>query len=396
MYSNVNAKRSKRVIVLSTDPWLDRLHGASILSLFKAFAKLKYSVKVLLPSASNKIIEDETLLVVGLKVKRYIPLFTLSSLYKQYLRLMLEEKPFVLIFDFPMLPLFLITRFLWKSKGIMLILSRPVGEQGFLKWLHSLHFRLSLIIGRFFVDAFTAISPFEAAEFSRLGKIPKYKIMILPSPLGEEFEEFNPSGNINELRSRLGLNTLLGKKVLLYHGILDEQRGILQLLELFDKSFKGDDKIVLLLVGDGPAKESIKRFIQHNNSNNIILLDPIPYSKIPELIAACDIGLVLLPNHLWWRYQCPTKLIEFLALSKPVIASDLPGIRWTAGNYPLITYLKTWDSYEFNKIIKQLLNLINKFLYNLNNKKFYYSTISKFSSRSIALKLKDLIDHIIG
>lgn len=392
MCSNVNAKRSKRVVVLSTDPWLDRLHGASILSLFEALAKLKYKVKVLLPSTSNKIIEDETLSVISLKVKRYIPLFTLISLYKQYLRLILEEKPFVLIFDFPMLPLFLLTKLLWKSKGIMLILSRPVGKQGFLKWLH---FRLSLVIGKFLVDAFTAISPFEAIEFSRLGKIPKHKIIVIPSPLGEEFEKFNPSMDTNELRSRLGLSLLLGKKVLLYHGVLDEQRGILQLLELFNESFKGDDKVVLLLVGDGPAKNSLRSFIQHNKINNIILWSSVPYSKMPELITACDMGLVLLPDHPWWRYQCPTKLIEFLALGKPIIASDLPGIKWVAGNSPLVTYLKTWDKHEFDKAIKQSLSLINETLYTLDDKELYYRVISRFSSRSIALKLRDLIDHTI-
>jgi hypothetical protein len=53
MCSNVNAKRSKKIVVLSTDPWLDKLHGASILSLFKALTKLKYQVKILLPFTSN-------------------------------------------------------------------------------------------------------------------------------------------------------------------------------------------------------------------------------------------------------------------------------------------------------------------------------------------------------
>ena len=384
---------TKRIMVLSTEQWFEMLHGASILSLFKALAKLNYRVKVLLPSVSNKIMENGSLLVIGLKVKRYVRFFTLISLYKQYLRFILEERPCVLMFDFPMLPLFLFTKFLWRSKGIMLVLSRPVGEQSFLKWLH---FRLSLIIGRLFVNVFTAISPFEAAEFSRLGKIPRHKVIVVPSPLGEEFERFNFSRNINELRSKLGLDMLLGKKVLLYHGALDERRGILQLLELFNKSFKGDDKVVLLLVGDGPAKDSIRSFIQRNKINNILLLDPVPYSKIPELISACDVGLVLLPDHPWWRYQCPTKLIEFLALGKPVIASDLPGIRWVAGNYPLTLYLKVWNEQEFHKTVTWSLSLINETSYTLDYKELYYRVISRFGSRSIALKLKDLIEHDMG
>ena len=382
--------------MLSTDPWLDRLHGASILSLFKTLARLNIEIKVLLPSISNKNMEGEFLSIIGLKVKRYIPLFTLISLYCRYLRIMFREKPTVLIFDFPMLPLFLLSRILWKSKGIFLILSRPVGEGGLRGWLRFVHFRLSLMIGKIFVNAFTAISPFEVFEFSRLGKIPKSRIIVIPSPLGEEFEKFNPPENINELRYRLGLDALLSKKVLLYHGVLDEQRGILQLIKLFAESFKEDDKVVLLLVGDGPAKDSVKRFIRQNKVDNIILLDPVSYSKMPELIAACDVGLVLLPDHPWWRHQCPTKLIEFLALGKPIIASDLPGIRWVAGNYPLVTYLRTWDKRGFDKAIKRSLGLINEASYILDDKELRYRVISRFSSHSIALMLKDLIDHSVG
>ena len=54
--------------MLSTDPWLNRLHGASILSIFKALTRLKYQVKVLLPSTSNKILEIGSLSVIGLEV----------------------------------------------------------------------------------------------------------------------------------------------------------------------------------------------------------------------------------------------------------------------------------------------------------------------------------------
>jgi glycosyltransferase involved in cell wall biosynthesis len=387
MCLGATTKRLKKVTVISTEFWLVNMHGASILNLFEVLSKLKYKVKILLPSDNDKIIEEDTFSIVGLEVKRFIPLLTILSLHTKDLKFTFTEKPDVLIFDFPMLPIFLFARLLWKCKGIMLILSRPVGES-FLNWLL---FRLSLIIGRLFVDIFTAISPYEAVEFSRLGKIPRNKVIVVPSPLGEEFERFNFSRNINELRSKLGLDMLLGKKILLYHGVLDERRGILQLLELFDKSFKGDDKVVLLLVGDGPAKDSIRSFIQRNKINNIVLLDPVPYSKIPELISACDVGLVLLPDHPWWRYQCPTKLIEFLALGKPVIASDLPGIRWIAGDYPLIVYLRVWDKCEFRKAVSRSLSLINEVSYTIDYKELSRNVINRFSSSSIALKFKDLI-----
>jgi len=381
---------TKRVVVLSTDPWLDRLHGASILSLFKALTGLKYRVKVLLPSASNKIIENEFLSVIGLKVKKYAPLFTLISLYKRNLRFVLKEKPSALIFDFPMLPLFLLTRILYKSKGIMLILSRPVGEKGFLGWLHFLHFRLSLMLGRLFVNAITAISPFEASEFSKLGKIPRHKMILVSSPLGEEFEKFNLSEDVNELRIRLGFDMLLGRKVLLYHGVLDEQKGILQLLELFNKSFEKDEEIVFLIVGNGPAKDAVEKFIRQNKANNIVLMPPLPYSKMPELIAACNIGVVFLPDSHWWKYQCPTKLLEFLAVGKPVIASNLPGVKWIGANSPLVTYVDCWSPNSFREGLSKLITNLQQI--ELQTTDARRDIISRFSSEVIALRMEQLIN----
>jgi len=382
---------NKKIIVLSTEPWLNRLHGASILDLFKGLAELGYRVEILLPSNSDKITRDKFFSIKELKFDRYIPLFSLFSLHRLFFKLMIKEMSSIVIFDFPLLPLFLIAKALWKSKGIMLILSRPVAEKGFRAWLHSLHFRLSLMLGRPFVDMFTAISPFEAAEFCRLGKILKRKIMVMPSPLGKVFERLDFMDK-DEQRRRLGLNALLGKKVLLYYGVLDEQRGILELLKLFTMSFKESDQIVLLIIGDGPAKDSIKNFIRHNKINNVFFCGPVPYLKMPEIIAACDIGLVVLPDHPWWRYQCPTKLIEFLAMGKPVIASNLPGIRYIAGNSPLVVYLKSLTVDSFKEAVKKMLTVEDGVF--VNNIEMRRKIIDRFSSRSLALKLSQLIDSI--
>ncbi len=382
----------KKVVVLSTDPWLNRLHGASVLDLFKFLASYGYKVRILLPSHDSRRIEKNSFSVFTLKSKNYVPLLTFVSLFRRAFGHLTKSQPDVLIFDFPMAPLFLLFRIFVKVKGIMLILSRPVGEGGFRGWFRFLHFRLSLMIWKPFVNAFTAISPFEASEFSRLGKIPREKVVVVPSPLGDGFESFDPSENVNELRSRLGFNALLRKKVLLYNGVLDEKRGVVQLLELFIESFKGNDEVVLLLVGDGPARGSIKALIQQSDVSNITLVDAVPYSEMPELIAACDVGVVLLPNHPWWRFQTPTKLIEFLALGKLVIASNLPGIRWIGSHSTRVTYLRQLNWHSFRGEVNRLM---------LDSKKtaadairIRQEMINRFSSKSVALKLSQMIDSL--
>lgn len=382
----------RRIFVLSTDPWLNRLHGASILTIFKSLADQGYEIVILVPHNRNKlVIENPMLIIKCIKVRRWIPLISLIFLYKSYLKVLkiIFKKGSTVIFDHPMLPLFLVTKILWKSKGVMLNLSRPVAERGFHGWVQSLNFRFSLMLGKHFVSMFTAISPFEAMEFSRIGRIPRHMIVVLPSPLGKEFENFNYCRDKNELRIKLGLKMLLGKKVLLYHGVLDVCRGIMDILRSFTESFKEDEEIVLLIVGDGPAKDSIKNFILTNKLKNVILYGPVPYSKMPQVIASCDIGLVLFPDHPWWRYQCPTKLIEFLALGKPVVASDLPGIRWIASNSPLITYVKTFQSKELGNAIKLALAKTYSVTDNIRTK--YYE---RFSSVNIAQKLKSIIEAI--
>jgi len=379
----------KTVFVLSTDYWLNSLHGSSILSLFRALTKLGYRVKVLLPSIKKKNIEVELFSVNSLDVRRHIPLVTLLSLYGRALKLVFEEKNPIVIFDPPMLPLFLLAMVFRKSKGIMLILSRPLIERGFFGWLNLLNFRLWLILGKNFVEGFTAISPFEAAEFSRLGKIPENKITVIPSPLGEKFEKFNFFGNRNELRLKLGLRASARKKVLLYQGVLDKRRGILEFLELFHETFKGNYGIVLLLIGDGPAADSIKNFITNSGATNIFLLGPFPYSKMPEAIMACDVGLVLLPDKPLWRYQCPTKLVEFLALGKPVIASDLPGIRWIARKSSQVFYIKEMTSSGFKEALQKLLFRDESIT--AESMQFRKEIIHKFSSFSVAQMLSQMI-----
>lgn len=381
-----------KITIIAVDPWLDRLHGSSILRLFSKIATLGYKVSILIPSSNFSLIKrNNNFLIKSLKIGNYIPIFTLLLFYKFALKELLREKPQLLIFDYPMLPIFLLCKLLWKCKGIMLILSRPVEE--FKRRIRLFHFKLSLIMGRAFIDLFTAISPFEAFEFSKIGRIPINRMIIIPSPLGDEFVKSALSNNINELRVKLGLSSLLGKKILLYYGFLAKQRGILEILNLFYKSFKDDPQMVLLLVGDGPARNLIKEFIGQYKSNNIVFLGPVPYSKMPKLISACDIGIVLLPDNSLWRYQCPTKLVELLAMGKPCIVSDLPGIRWIAGETSLVTYLNRWEEKEFKRAVRLLMN---QPLHDLDIWKTRQSMINRFSTFHIALKFKQLIDQLLS
>ena len=386
---------SKRVTVVSMDHWLEKLHGASILDLLNSFSALGHSVEILVVSDYPSKVNGKPFLVVPQESNTRFSILGHLYFLMQVTNHLLKSKPEVIIFDLSTIPCFLIKKVVSRTKGIMLILSRPLKGKGFKRWLRLLQFRIALIAGNLFIDVFTAISPFEAAQFSNMGNIPSTKIMVLPSPLGQAFISECSNRDINASRSKLKLNALLGKKILLYHGSLDERRGIMLVLELFAESCKRDD-IILLIVGNGPAAGAVKEFIRKKSVSNIILTNPYPYSLMPSLIAACDIGLVLLPNNENWRYQTPTKLAEFLALHKPIIATNLEGIRWVVANSPLVVYLESLERatvLDFKVALERALELLERGSLE-NYSDIYRSLLDRFSSQSIAAQLNKVIKSL--
>ena len=331
-------RRNRRVTVVSVDPWLDKPHGNSVLGIFRSLVDHGCAVSVLIPSGGLVEKRGHSFSVRTVKSKRTTFFGYFAFLFRAIMYAV-SSKPDVLIFDTSLIPCFLCLKIISRIKGVMMILSRPLKQPGFKSWLKHFQFRLFLNLGSPFVDAFTAISPFEVFEFSKLGHIRLEKFKIIPSPLGEGFRNINVPEDLNELRRSLGLNKLVKKRVLLYHGVLDDRRKLMSFLETFQKACVEDD-VILLLVGSGRSAHLVEEFIERNRPKNILFLGSMPYTKMPEIVASCDIGLVLLPNNLNWRNQTPTKLLEFLALNKPVIASDLAGIRWVAQKSPLVVYVK--------------------------------------------------------
>ncbi len=227
-----NNAGGKRIFVFSLYSYLHSVSGSSILNLFENLAKIGHQVKVILPSTSNKLVRRGSFSVVGIKVKKLGSISTLFSvsLWKYLLKAMFENRPPVIIFDYWMLPLFLLAKILYKSEGILLVTSRPVGRKRVMARIFALHFRFSLILAKHFIKTIFSIG---TLELCRLGHIPKHKIIEVPPPLGEHFIKYTPLINKDQLRLKLGSDALLSKTVLLYHGILHEQRGVLDLLDVF-------------------------------------------------------------------------------------------------------------------------------------------------------------------
>lgn len=88
------------------------------------------------------------------------------------------------------------------------------------------------------------------------------------------------------------------------------------------------DDIKLLFVGDGKLKPELIARARKEELDNCIFMKPIPKQEINKLLAAADVGLMVLANIPAFYYSTsPNKFFDFIASGLPVI-NNYPG--WLA------------------------------------------------------------------
>jgi glycosyltransferase involved in cell wall biosynthesis len=63
------------------------------------------------------------------------------------------------------------------------------------------------------------------------------------------------------------------------------------------------------------------------NLDNVMLLGPRPYHKLPDYLAAMDVGLIPFKQDRVTYHADPIKAYEYLAAGLPVVATEMPALR---------------------------------------------------------------------
>jgi glycosyltransferase involved in cell wall biosynthesis len=100
--------------------------------------------------------------------------------------------------------------------------------------------------------------------------------------------------------------------------------------------------VVLFLLGKGPAVSLLKYVVQKEGLQEYVVIhDPVDYKEVPKFIEMSDVCIVPLPDHPYWRFQCPLNLLEYLAMEKVVIVTDIPANRSIVGDEKCGIYISS-------------------------------------------------------
>jgi glycosyltransferase involved in cell wall biosynthesis len=143
--------------------------------------------------------------------------------------------------------------------------------------------------------------------------VPSDRIYIVPN--GVNPEKFHPNTIGKSIREKYGLKN---KIVVGFVGEVRYGHDMNALLEGFSRASRDVENLVLFIVG--PNKSFLQAIIdKHKLTSKVIITGRVEHEKVPSYIAAFDIAV----SPIKYLYYCPLKNFEYMAMGKPIVATNL-------------------------------------------------------------------------
>ena len=169
-------------------------------------------------------------------------------------------------------------------------------------------------------NAVITINPSIARELER-----RYQIQNVNVIYNAERTE-NPPINLHLFHQAFGLDP--EQKVVLFQGGLSAGRNLEALVDAI--CHVRHPQVNLVLLGDGQLRKSIRNRVRRLGLSRRVHVHPaVPQADLISFSASADVGVIPYQASCLNNYYCtPNKLFEFIAAGVPVIASDLPELRY--------------------------------------------------------------------
>lgn len=253
-----------------------------------------------------------------------------------------------------------------------------------LKWLERLCFRFSDRI-------VTANEVFKSLFLKRNNVSEKTIDVILNCPDPKIFKN---------LKSPKGHPIRNSKFTLLYMGTVDTRFGLDIVVDSLPKLVKKIPSLRFIIIpkieNEGEYAKNLESRIRNSELKKYIkIFHPQPLEKIAEILRQADIGIVLAKNGIFTEMIFPVKLLEFIQMNVPVVATrtkilnryfDNEMIYYLNNNNADSFYNAICKLYKYDKLRQSLANNAKNYFKNYNwqkeEKKYLDLTNKLFTVKS--------------
>ena len=145
--------------------------------------------------------------------------------------------------------------------------------------------------------------------------VPINKIVCIPNWVNVNFIQPIPKQNNYWISS----HQLDGKFVVLYSGNIALTQGLETVIEAA-VCLRHIREIVFVIVGESIALQRLQEYCLLNGADNVLLLPLQPREKLPEMLAASDVGLIVQKRNVI-SFNMPSKIPLLLASGRPIVGS---------------------------------------------------------------------------
>lgn len=170
------------------------------------------------------------------------------------------------------------------------------------KFAYSISTKISVI-----ADGFTKNILAKGVSLEKITEIPNWVDINFIEPLPKDNNSFRLKNNLQE------------KFVVMYSGNIALTQGLETVIDA-SSGLKHFPNIAIVIIGEAKALKRLEKYCQKNAVDNVTLLPFEPRAKLPEMLAAADVGLVIQKKNVL-DFNMPSKIQVLLASGRAIVGS---------------------------------------------------------------------------
>lgn len=200
-------------------------------------------------------------------------------------------------------------------------------------------------------DVIVVDTPYMRELWGKWG-LEEKKGVVLPHGINDEI--FKPKNGL-AIREKYGLNK---NKIVIFHGDFGRFEGLDILVKAIQLIVNREPTIKVIIIGEGSPKyiKFLRKLIGEKNlTDYFIFTGWIPHLSIPDYLTCADICVVPCQlDGLTTRSNVPNKILEYIAMNKPIIATAAPGLKLMFGES--IQYIPDGSA---ERLAEEILHIFN-------------------------------------